>query len=196
MQSLRIFVASAVALGVAIVVGAIATVTLAPGSGYGQVSESPESAAAAQPPEGVPGAAPERPAGKEAGQLTERQEWFRKHLSGSRLVGFFTTDGQQPPELNEERYEILSVQKMAAEDLWLFTTRIRYGEKDVTIPVPLPVKWAGKTPMITLDQVTIPALGTFDARVIITETKYAGTWRHGDVGGHLFGRIERHEPEE
>ena len=50
---------------------------------------------------------------------------------------------------------------------------------------------AGDTPIITLTNLEIPGLGTFTSRVIIYEGRYAGTWQHGDVGGHLFGRIEK-----
>ena len=45
--------------------------------------------------------------------------------------------------------------------------------------------------MITLTDFTVPGLGTFSARVLIYRNKYAGTWSHGDVGGHLFGTIEK-----
>ena len=51
------------------------------------------------------------------------------------------------------------------------------------------MKWAGKTPVITLDNVTIPGLGTFSSRVVIDGALYAGTWQHDAVGGHMFGRI-------
>jgi hypothetical protein len=53
------------------------------------------------------------------------------------------------------------------------------------------VRWAGDTPVIALDRVTIPALGTFSARVVLDESRYAGTWSHDEKGGHLFGVIER-----
>jgi hypothetical protein len=58
------------------------------------------------------------------------------------------------------------------------------------------VKWAGKTPVITLDNITIPGLGTFSSRVVIDQGKYAGTWKHDDVGGHLFGKLEPATEEE
>ena len=32
-------------------------------------------------------------------------------------------------------------------------------------------------------------MGTFDSRVIIRKGMYAGTWAHGKVGGHMFGKI-------
>jgi hypothetical protein len=125
-----------------------------------------------------------------------RFEKFQNMLSGVKLTGHFTITGQPLDKLREETYEIRSVTKMPTGDLWLFQARIRYGEHDVTLPLPLEVKWAGETPIITLDKVTIPGLGTFDARVVIHDQKYAGTWKHGEVGGHLFGTIEKLQPQE
>jgi len=43
---------------------------------------------------------------------------------------------------------------------------------------------------MVLDSITIPGLGTFSARVVFHDRKYAGTWKHDNVGGHLFGRVE------
>ena len=119
---------------------------------------------------------------------------FSELLTGATLVGHFTMPGIKTDQpLHEERYEIRSVKKSDRGDYWLFMARIKYGDHDVTVPMPLEVKWAGTTPVITLDSVTIPKLGTFDARVVIDGDQYAGTWRHDDVGGHLFGRIEKKE---
>jgi hypothetical protein len=116
---------------------------------------------------------------------------FRETLSSADLVGQYTVVGKEDRPPREERYSIKTVSKMAVGDLWLFTARIRYGDKDVTVPMPLEVKWAGETPIITLANVTIPGLGTFDSRVVIHDGMYAGTWRHGAVHGHLFGKIEK-----
>ena len=49
--------------------------------------------------------------------------------------------------------------------------------------------------MITLTRIAIPGLGTFSSRVVIYDGMYAGTWQHGDVGGHLYGTISRAEEE-
>jgi hypothetical protein len=89
-----------------------------------------------------------------------------------------------------EKYTIEKVSK-AQGDLWLFNARWLIGKSDIPIALPLTIKWAGDTPVITLDNVTIPGLGTFSSRVLIHEEWYAGTWRHDKVGGHLWGRIER-----
>ncbi|MCA9175246.1 MAG: hypothetical protein KDB14_12245, partial [Planctomycetales bacterium] len=50
--------------------------------------------------------------------------------------------------------------------------------------------WSGDTPVITLTDFTIPTLGTFSCRVLIYNGKYAGTWTHGAVGGHMFGVLK------
>ena len=118
---------------------------------------------------------------------------FSKTMTDVVLVGHFTMDNSPEP-LKEERYEIDRVVKASQGDYWRFQARIKYGKYDVTLPLPLEVKWADKTPVITLDNVTIPGLGTFSARVIIDGTRYAGTWTHGEVGGHMFGKIEKKNP--
>jgi hypothetical protein len=48
---------------------------------------------------------------------------------------------------------------------------------------------------MTLDNLTLPGLGTFSARVVLHDDKYAGTWQHDKVGGHLFGTISRAKEE-
>ena len=114
---------------------------------------------------------------------------FAKLLTGAKLTGQFTVDGKPMTELQEESYEIEKVEKMPEGDSWVITARIKYGKRDLTIPVPLEVKWAGTTPVLTLDDLTLPGFGTFSARVVFHKDKYAGTWQHDEVGGHLFGMI-------
>lgn len=123
--------------------------------------------------------------------VAELHAKFQKLLTGAKLRGQFTVDGQSLNNLQEEAYEISKVEKMStADDLWALTTRIKYGDHDLVVPIAVEVKWAGSTPVITLDELTIPGLGTFSARVLLHKDKYAGTWQHDAKGGHLFGHIE------
>ena len=117
-------------------------------------------------------------------------ENFENAMKGVRFNGVFTVDGSKNPP-SEEVYEIQSVQKFGEQDLWIFTARIKYGQRDVTLPMPLPVKWVGDIPVITMDEMNIPGLGTFSAHVVIDGNKYAGTWSHGKIGGHLYGKITK-----
>ncbi len=117
-------------------------------------------------------------------------------LSGVKLTGHFTVTGRDLGQLTAEEYYILKAEKLSEGDFWSITARIKYGNNDLTVPLVLDIKWAGNTPVITVDRLTIPGMGTFDARVIIRTDAYAGTWRHDEVGGHLFGTIERLSAEE
>ena len=118
------------------------------------------------------------------------EEDFRKSMSEVTLLGHFTLG--EDSNLREEKYTIKKISKIAG-GLWLFQVRIQYGSHDVTVPLPLNVKWAGDTPIITLTDLSIPGLGTYTARVIIYRDQYAGTWSAGKVKGQLFGRIVREQ---
>ena len=132
----------------------------------------------------------DEPASEEA--VTKRNEAFSKAMENCVLVGSFTVDGEKDDKpLKEERYEIESVMHVN-ENLWNFNVRIKYGKLDTKLPVQVPMEWAGDTPMVTLTNANLPGLGEgFSARVLFHEDRYAGTWQHGPVGGHMFGRIER-----
>jgi hypothetical protein len=115
---------------------------------------------------------------------------FQELLSGSKLVGNFTVVGTKK-DLSPEEYHIEKVTKAKEGDYWNFKVRIKYGKYDLNVVFPLQVKWAGDTPIITVQGDNIPGFGKFNARVVIHENKYSGTWSHGETGGHLFGTIEK-----
>ena len=120
---------------------------------------------------------------------------LEKYLTGTKWTGNFIIEGKDG--LINEHYEILSAEKSKFGDKWNLIARIKYGGHDTTSPLPpIEIKFAGKTPVITVDRAFIPGLGTFDARVVIRQGKYAGTWKHGKVGGFLFGTIESMSDEE
>jgi len=134
-------------------------------------------------PAGETQPAPDEPA--------QRDDEFKKLVTNVRLVGNFTLDGQEPGKLQREEYVITGAMKLGNGDYWALTSRIKYGDVDLTVPVPVQVKWAGNTPVIIVDSAKIPGLGTFSARVLLDGARYAGTWSHDEKGGHLFGVIER-----
>lgn len=120
---------------------------------------------------------------------------FLEQMNGVKLVGKFTVLGKDKDKLPTEEYEIKSISKLPDENKWQFNARIKYGKLDVTLPMALDVIWSGDTPVITLTDFTIPGLGTFSCRVLIYNGKYAGTWTHGNAGGHMFGVLEKIESE-
>ena len=116
---------------------------------------------------------------------------LEKTLTGAKMTGQFTVTGKDDKPPAKEEYTITLAQKLPEGDLWLIKANIKYGKTDKTFPIPLEIKWAGDTPVITLTNLAIPGLGTFSSRVVIYEGRYAGTWQHDQVGGHLFGTIEK-----
>lgn len=130
----------------------------------------------------------------ESAKLTPEQEKqyaaLQKSLSGSVLAGNFTVTGEESSEPKIDRYELIDVRHVG-DGNWMFVARIQYGEHDVKIPITLPIKWAGDTPVITVDKMPFPGLGTYTARVMIYEDHYAGFWSGADHGGHLYGLIEQ-----
>lgn len=135
---------------------------------------------------------------EDAAAAKKQQELYdklEKYLSGTKWTGNFLMDGKD--NMIKERYEILSAKKSEFGDKWNLVARIKYGTHDATLPLPpLDIKFAGTTPVITVDGLFFPGFGTFDARVVIRRGKYAGTWQHDKVGGHMFGTIEKMSDEE
>ena len=124
----------------------------------------------------------------ESSQL-ERFKDFETQLNNVTLTGFFTVVGKDKPPA-EESYTILSVSKLGKGDLWVFNTLMKKNGQEVQLPIPLPVKWVGDKPVIHMDNLNIPTMGTFCAYVLFDDDKYAGTWAHGKTKGHLYGIIE------
>jgi hypothetical protein len=136
------------------------------------------------------GAVQDDKAAEEPDATPEQIAELERTLSGAALVGHFTIGGGNEGGPREERYELGEVKHLEGNK-WLISARIRYGDNDVTIPLTLPIRWAGNTPVITVDDMGFPGLGTYTARVMIYDDHYAGYWAGADHGGHLFGKLER-----
>ena len=126
--------------------------------------------------------------------LTDRERAFAERMREVVLVGHFTVDGRETVGGSPERYEIAGVTKVG-DGRWRFDTRMVYGSVDVTLPVVVPLVWAGDTPMVSITDFGIPGLdGTFTARVFFYENRYGGSWEHdmerGVFGGLMYGHIE------
>ncbi|MFG0288613.1 MAG: hypothetical protein ACF8CQ_10575 [Rhodopirellula sp. JB044] len=122
--------------------------------------------------------------------LTGREARLAAYLSGATFTGQFTVDGKPDAAPKPESYTIASCEPLAEKDMYRLKVKIRYGDVDGEFPMDLKILWSGSTPVITLDGVWIPGLGTFSSRVLIHDGRYAGTWQHDAKGGHLFGTIQ------
>lgn len=130
---------------------------------------------------------------KEAADKSELEGKLANYLSGAKFVGKFTIDGREEKSPKTEEYTISKCEKLPEADMYRFTARIKYGDTDQEVPLDLKILWAGRTPVITMDQFWIPGMGMFGARVLIHSDRYTGTWQHGEVGGHMFGKIVTQE---
>ena len=138
-------------------------------------------------------------------EMTAAEKQFQEAMNNVTLVGFFTQgDGA---ELHDDKYVIERVTKIK-DDTWKFEARIQYNKKDFKVAMPLPVKFAGDTPVISLTNYAVPGFGSFTARVVMYNGAYAGTWGSSGApapgpngkaipphGGKLFGKIVKNEPE-
>jgi hypothetical protein len=130
--------------------------------------------------------------GVDADKKTSREgleQAFAKKLSGAVLAGSFSIDGKDAEPHKPDRYQIVTAKKLSGDD-WVITATMKVGENQLDIPIPIKVYWADDTPVMSLTDLTIPGVGTFTSRVMFYGNRYAGTWQHGEVGGHMWGMIE------
>jgi hypothetical protein len=122
--------------------------------------------------------------------LNDAERQFIERMRDVSLVGSFTVDSREDRAQSPDRYDIVSVEKVG-DDLWRFNARMDCCGASGAIPVVVPMRWNGDTPMIMMTDTTLPGLGTFTVRLFFYNDRYAGTWQHGPTGGHMSGRIEK-----
>jgi hypothetical protein len=118
--------------------------------------------------------------------LTPAERDFQASMTGVVLEGQSTHEGK--PGVSDDKYTIEKVEKKSGA-IWIIHARVQYQKRDVTIPFPAEVRWAGDTPVIMLTDQTLPGMGTYTARVLIYQGHYAGTWSGKKGGGKVFGRV-------
>ena len=130
----------------------------------------------------------------EPASLTEAERQFTERMRDVSLVGSFTIAGREDRTPRPDRYDISSVEKVG-NDLWRFNASMKCcGVEGRTLPIVVPMRWNGDTPTIMMTDTSLPGLGTFTVRLFFYGDRYAGTWQHGAIGGHMSGRIEKQAP--
>ena len=125
--------------------------------------------------------------------LSVMERDFAERMRDVSLVGSFTVFGQADLTPRPDRYDISSVEKVGT-DLWRFNASMQCCGVNGAVPVVVPMRWNGDTPMIMMTETTLPGLGTFTVRLFFYADRYAGTWQHGERGGYISGRIESNAP--
>ncbi len=122
--------------------------------------------------------------------LTDLERQFTERMRDVSLIGSFTVAGREDRTPRADRYDISSVEKIG-DNLWRFNASMHCCGVNGTIPIVVPMRWNGDTPMIVMTDTSLPRLGTFTVRLFFYGDRYAGTWQHGAVGGLMSGRIEK-----
>jgi hypothetical protein len=125
--------------------------------------------------------------------LTEVERQFTERMRDVTLVGSFTVAGREDTTPRADGYEISSVQKVG-DNLWRFNARMHCCGVNGELPIVVPMRFNGDTPMIMMTDTSLPGIGTFTVRVFFYGDRYAGTWQHGATGGSMSGRIEKKAP--
>lgn len=126
---------------------------------------------------------------KPAASAEQLESTFKAMLTKATLAGRWCSlkDGKLGPE-KEDKYNIVSASKVG-EHKWLVSTRIKVKDREMVVPIPVEVKWAGDTAVLSVDNLQYPGGGTYSARVLFHQHTYAGTWSGGDHGGLMSGVI-------
>lgn len=125
----------------------------------------------------------------------ELETKFKETLNNVTFVGRWSSiRNGELGSARDEKYSIESVSKVGGE-VWMIRARIQYGERDFVAPLPVKVKWAGDTPVITVDDLAMPGgTNAYSARVLVYDNAYAGRWSGGGRGGLLNGVIKKNSP--
>ena len=122
--------------------------------------------------------------------LNEVERQFADRMRDVNLVGSFSVTGTDDRTPKPERYGIKSVEKVGT-DLWRFNAEMHCCGMDGAVPVVVPLRFVGDTPMIMMTDTSLPGIGTFTVRLFFHGDRYSGTWQHGENGGYMSGRIEK-----
>ncbi len=127
----------------------------------------------------------------EPASMPEVERAFVERMRGVTMVGSYTVAGREGRTPRADRYEIASVEKIG-EDLWQFNAKMDCcGLDGRSMPIAVPMRFVGDTPVIMMTDTALPGIGTFTVRVFFYGDRYAGTWQHGETGGLMYGRIEK-----
>lgn len=118
------------------------------------------------------------------------EEKFKALLTQAVLTGRWAPlkDGELGEERPGDKYNIVSVSK-AGGDNWVVSAKMKYGDKEFVLPIPVKVKFVGDAAILVVDKLSIPGGGTYSARVMFYEKTYSGTWSSERSGGMIYGVI-------
>jgi hypothetical protein len=121
---------------------------------------------------------------------SDPEERFKVLFTKATLSGRWARlkDGMLGEERAGDKYTIVSAVKRDGDN-WTVNAKMKYGEKELIIPVPVRMKFSDDTAVLMVQDLGIPGGGTYTARLMIFERTYSGTWKDQRGGGMLYGTI-------
>src|SRR5687767_15646945 len=88
--------------------------------------------------------------------LTDLERQFTERMRDVTMVGSFTVAGREDPAPRPDRYDIFSGEKVGDGE-WRFNARMDCcGVNGATLPIVVPMRWTGDTPMIVMTDTSLP----------------------------------------
>lgn len=152
--------------------------------------------AAPSPPPTAPVVVTAKPAIPDRAALEKE---FAESLTDAVLSGTWQMTGagglkgnESLTEAKPDEYAISKVTKLN-DDMWVIHAKIGFAKNDLVVPVPVRVVWAEDTAIVTLNDLAVPMIGTYSARVMFHHGFYSGVWYSNEknYGGVMQGRILR-----
>src|SRR5688572_17505769 len=81
--------------------------------------------------------------------LTDLERQFAERMRDVTLIGSFTVAGREDGTPRPDRYDISSAEKVG-DDLWRFNANMQCCGVNGAVPIVVPMRWIGDTPMIMM----------------------------------------------
>lgn len=117
-------------------------------------------------------------------------ESLQRTLTGATLSGFVARAEHGKSPRIDVAVLIERVAKSKAIHDWTLDVVVAPDGDARKYSVTCDVRWAGPTPVLTINRADLPGIGQFSAKLIIHNCLVAGTWVHDDLRGHAWGMVD------
>src|SRR5262245_44146633 len=91
----------------------------------------------------------------EAAALNPAETKFKELLNNATMSGrWYPVKDGVLGEQKDDQYVIVGVTKVK-DDSWVVNTKMKYRDREMVMPLPIQVKWAGDTPVIVVDNLAV-----------------------------------------
>jgi hypothetical protein len=136
----------------------------------------------------------DEPGSPSRGELSEQESAFAAMLKNATLRGSWAPiDKRLLGEEQEDGYRIVRAEKISGSQ-WTLISRFKFQGKEVNVPFPVIVHFAGDAAVMALDKIPLGDGSLWSARILFHDDVYAGSWWGADKAvksGVVSGTITR-----